>query len=585
LSPSVYYGKRLAEIEGVIIDPEAGRASIAAVKARQPYGDFIYAQKLPNGKTIWVNSSGAPFYGRDGVFLGYRGIARDVTAQVDAERAVREREQQFREMLEAAADYYWENDTQNRYTYLSPGFENLLGIPVTEMVGKGITDIPGVSIDLETARMGLQAKKMRQPFRDFVFSRKYADGKLRWFKTSGAAKFNPDGTFTGYRGVGAEITAHVEANQAARLGQQRLHEAVAHILQPLVIYDTEDRLVAFNQVFFDLLRAPNGDYARTGQSISFREITEWQLSHGFYTNGPGEPAVDLKTLLAHYQSEAEHTYHLRDGRWMLVVYRGLPGGGRLGLWTDITAVKRAEAEHRAFQHQFNHSQRLEALGTLAGGAAHEINNALVPVIALTKIMAAKQPEGSRERRNLDTVLTGAERSRDLVKQILAFSRKEDGEVRRDGVDLVAVLRDALKLMRATVPTSIALAEEITPAPLVAGDSNRLHQVIVNLVTNAAQAIGEAHGTITVGLRRDGDGAARFWVMDTGCGMDEATKARIFEPFFTTKAVGKGTGLGLSVVHGIIKEHGGAIEVESTPGRGTRFDVVLPAQTEQAGAAA
>jgi signal transduction histidine kinase len=139
-------------------------------------------------------------------------------------------------------------------------------------------------------------------------------------------------------------------------------------------------------------------------------------------------------------------------------------------------------------------------------------------------------------------------------------------------------------VRATVPRSIALVEEIAPAPPVAGDRNKLHQMIVNLVTNAAQAIGEAHGTITLGLRRDGDGAARFWVADSGCGMDEATKARVFEPFFTTKAVGTGTGLGLSVVHGIVKEHGGRIAVESTPGHGTRFDVVLPAQAEHADAA-
>jgi signal transduction histidine kinase len=226
------------------------------------------------------------------------------------------------------------------------------------------------------------------------------------------------------------------------------------------------------------------------------------------------------------------------------------------------------------------------LGTLVGGAAHEINNALVPVIALTKLVASHLPEESRDRRNLGTVLVGAERSRDLVKQILAFSRKEDVESREESVDVAAVLREALQLMRATVPSSIHLEEDIAPAPPVTGDPNQLHQVIVNLVANAAHAIGDGHGTITVGLRADGDGAAlRFWVADTGCGMDEATKARIFEPFFTTKEVGKGTGLGLSVVHGIIKEHGGRIEVQSAPGKGTRFDVVLPTQTAQTVAAA
>jgi signal transduction histidine kinase len=193
------------------------------------------------------------------------------------------------------------------------------------------------------------------------------------------------------------------------------------------------------------------------------------------------------------------------------------------------------------------------------------------VIALTKLVAGQLPEDSRSRRNLATVLVGAERSRDLVKQILAFSRKE--EQRRESVDLAAVLRDALRLMRATVPTSIRLEEDIASGP----------PVVVNLVTNAAQAIGESHGTITVGLCSEPLAAdLRLFVSDTGCGMDEATKARIFEPFFTTKTVGKGTGLGLSVVHGIIKDHGGRIEVESTPGRGTRFDVVLPALAAEAG---
>jgi signal transduction histidine kinase len=226
------------------------------------------------------------------------------------------------------------------------------------------------------------------------------------------------------------------------------------------------------------------------------------------------------------------------------------------------------------------------LGTLAGGAAHEINNALVPVIALTKMVASHLPEDSRDRRSLGSVLIGAERSRDLVKQILAFSRKEEGDARQrvDDIDLAAVLREALGLMRATVPTSIRFAEEIAPVPPMAGDANQLHQVIVNLVTNAAHAIGAAHGTITVGLRAD-DAGLRFWVSDTGCGMDEATKARIFEPFFTTKEVGKGTGLGLAVVHGIVKQHGGRIEAESAPGRGTRFDVVFPLRAVASGAAA
>jgi len=262
-------------------------------------------------------------------------------------------------------------------------------------------------------------------------------------------------------------------------------------------------------------------------------------------------------------------------------------GGRpvriVGAMRNITDRRRAEAERHELEAQLHHSQRLEALGTLAGGVAHEINNALVPVIALAKLLARKMPEGSRDRRNLDTMLAGARRSADLVKQILAFGRKTDH--RHERVDLGEVLREALRMMRAIVPTSIALDEKIAPTPPIAGDANRLHQVIVNLITNAAHALDESHGRITVGLQAEADGVAvRFWVADTGCGMDAATRARVFEPFFTTKPVGKGTGLGLAVVHGIIKDHGGRIEVESAPDRGTRFDVVLPACMDGSAAA-
>jgi len=246
----------------------------------------------------------------------------------------------------------------------------------------------------------------------------------------------------------------------------------------------------------------------------------------------------------------------------------------VGAMQNITDRKRAEAERHELEAQLHHSQRLEALGMLAGGVAHEINNALVPVIALAKLLARKMPQGSRDRRNLDTMVAGAQRSADLVKQILAFGRKADH--RHESVDLGGVLREALRMMRAVVPTSIALDEEIAPTPPIAGDPNRLHQVIVNLITNAAHALDQSHGRITVGLQPEADGAAlRLWVADTGCGMDEATMARVFEPFFTTKAVGKGTGLGLAVVHGIVKDHGGRIEVESAPRQGTRFDIVLP----------
>ncbi len=132
------------------------------------------------------------------------------------------------------------------------------------------------------------------------------------------------------------------------------------------------------------------------------------------------------------------------------------------------------------------------------------------------------------------------------------------------------------MLRASIPSTIALVDSIEPTIPIIGDPGQLHQVLVNLVMNAAQAIGDRQGTVTVLAQRESDGAqARLSVADTGCGMDGVTRERVFEPFFTTKEVGKGTGLGLSIVHGIVTNHGGTIAVESAPGHGTRFDIVMP----------
>jgi PAS domain S-box-containing protein len=582
--PSAYLGKRINETDGVTIDLEAGRANVASIKARLPYRDFIYSRRLDDGRLVWISVGGSPFYREDGGFGGYRGIARDVTAQVEAERALREREQQFRQILDAAADYYWEQDAKYRTVYLSPSFEKFHQVPIAGLIGTRLTDHPGISIDYERGMVQLQTLQSKLPFRDFTFSRQMADGTKRWFKISGAPIFDRAGAFMGYRGVGAEITKQVEAEALLRLGQQQLHEAVAHVTQPLAVYDAQDRVVAVNQPFFDLHREADGDYARIGRAMSFSEIIDWELAHGFYLAEPNEPPIDRALLLQRYESGAEHTYHLRGDRWMLVVHRALPGGGRVGLWTDITAVKQAEAERRTLEAQLYHAQRLEALGTMAGGAAHEINNALVPVIALSKLVVRKLPEGGKEWRNLNSVIAGAERSRDLVRQILMFSRK-DGEQPHQEVDVGAVLDDALGLMRATVPSSIRIEAELETVPKIAGDPGQLHQVIVNMLTNAAQAIGGHAGSITVGLGLESEGGLlRVSVADTGCGMDEATLERIFEPFFTTKPVGEGSGLGLSVVHGIIKAHGGEIRVKSRPGAGTCFDILLPVPQAMAAAA-
>jgi PAS domain S-box-containing protein len=260
---------------------------------------------------------------------------------------------------------------------------------------------------------------------------------------------------------------------------------------------------------------------------------------------------------------------------------------RYGTLQDITDLRLAEQRERELERHLLHSQKLEALGTLAGGIAHDLNNSLTPIMALSKLTARRLEPGNPLRANLETIFAASEQARDLVKRVLAFSRRD--KIDKKPTNLRAIIDDALKLLRATIPTSIRLDTQIGEVPAILADPLQIHQVITNLVSNAAQAIGGTRGVITVALDLvSGSGpkeTIKLSVSDTGKGMDETTQRRIFEPFFTTKQVGQGTGLGLSIIERIVADHGGRIEVVSSPGNGARFDIYFPLLDAGASAAA
>jgi signal transduction histidine kinase len=246
---------------------------------------------------------------------------------------------------------------------------------------------------------------------------------------------------------------------------------------------------------------------------------------------------------------------------------------------EISEIRREE-----LQKQLRHRQRLETVGTLAGGVAHEFNNVLVPIILFTDTALQDLPKSSASRADLERVLAAAQRAKDVVKKILTFSR-ELGEVKLALVDMRAVIAEGLNLFGALAPPSIEIRREIDgDVPLVRADASLAVHLVINLCTNAYQAMQATEGVLTIGLRYhksspvSGDAGARveFWVGDTGHGMDPVTVERIFEPFFTTRSVGQGTGLGLSVVHGIVESFGATITVDSEPGRGSTFRIYFPA---------
>jgi PAS domain S-box-containing protein len=255
---------------------------------------------------------------------------------------------------------------------------------------------------------------------------------------------------------------------------------------------------------------------------------------------------------------------------------------------SYVAVKRDVTEQTALERRLRQAQKLEALGTLAGGIAHDFNNLLAAIIGYGQMAAERLPHNTQEREDLDHALDAADRAKDLVRQILTFSRPGDQECQSVHLHLIA--GEALKLLRPSLPATIKIQDNFGKncGPVYA-DPTQMHQVIMNLCTNAYHAMKESGGVLSLGLasvEANGDseglglglreGAyAKLTVKDTGHGMNRETMDRIFDPFFTTKNEAEGTGMGLSTAHGIVKACGGAIAVDSEPGKGTTFDVYLP----------
>lgn len=248
---------------------------------------------------------------------------------------------------------------------------------------------------------------------------------------------------------------------------------------------------------------------------------------------------------------------------------------RRAIGYSIARVREASAHRQAdtLKEQLRHAQKLEALGTFSAGIAHDLNNTLLPITTMTPMLLERAVDDTT-RMGLEIVRKSAQRAKLLVREILQFSRKEQGE--RTPVRLDLLVPNALTIIRAALPAFIHCRIDAEPVPPILASESQIHQILLNLVMNAAQAIGDRVGTITIDVRSDVEGESiQLCVEDDGSGMDEAVSARIFEPFFTTRGADEGTGLGLAVVTGIVTDLGGTISVTSEPGAGTRFTLAFP----------
>jgi PAS domain S-box-containing protein len=258
-----------------------------------------------------------------------------------------------------------------------------------------------------------------------------------------------------------------------------------------------------------------------------------------------------------------------------------------GFTLDITDRKKAEEEKKKLEALLGQAQKMEAIGTLAGGIAHDFNNILSGIMGYSELLKMSVSEDSQVSSYLDNIMTAGNRAKDLVQQILAFSRQSDRELKPVSVKII--VKEALKLLRASLPSTIEIRQNINSDSLVMSDPTQVHQIIMNLCTNAAHAMQEHGGILEVDLSNAGHNPELtvrhpdlnpgpylvLTVGDTGHGMQADVLERIFDPFYTTKKKGEGTGMGLSVVHGIVKSYGGKIYADSKIGKGSIFYVFLP----------
>jgi PAS domain S-box-containing protein len=516
------------------------------------------------------------------------GILQDVSEKQRLERERLAALQLLASIAESSSDAIFAKDLEGRYTLFNAQSVRLTGKAESAAIGHRDTDIFADRIAAHL--MATDQVVMREQRLHRFEARLATPEGDRIMDSVKGPLFDRDGRITGVFGVSRDITERKRQEDALQESRAQLESIINGLEEGLIVMGPNGGILRMNPAARQINGMdetdPTGDSREAAlQRFSFETLDGVPLDYEGWPTARlmrGEPVRDLELVLRRKDRDLVRvlscngsTVRAADGslRYLLVTF------------TDITARKQAGAA-------LLQAQRLESLGTLAAGIAHDFNNILLAISGNASLASADLPPDHPARTSLSEVLRAGQRASDLVRRILLFARAEDSQ-RRVG-DLRSVVVEAIELLRPTVPARIALESLQPPDSLpVSMDTSQVHQVVVNLVTNAMHAIEDAGperpGRIAVSLelvdlpyaRRVGDRElapghyASLRVADDGCGMEPAVLSRIFDPFFTTKAVGRGTGLGLPIIRGIVHEHEGALEVSSTREAGTRIEVYLP----------
>ncbi|CAG36654.1 hybrid sensor histidine kinase/response regulator [Desulfotalea psychrophila] len=413
------------------------------------------------------------------------------------------------------------------------------------------------------------------------------DGRAVPIEVTATRVFSRSGIVVGTISILQDITERRRAKEFLRVSEVRFRKMVAKSPMPTILTDQNQDLIFVNDKFTELFgyRLEDIDTEKKWWESAYPDANYRKMVKNIWRIAIKRAVADDRDI-----EVQEWDLTTRDGRVSRCEFYMVPIEEQsLIVINDISQRIRDASEKNKLEMQLQQAQKMEAIGTLAGGIAHDFNNILAVILGYAELAKDEVPANSVIEKDLDQVIVGGNRAKELVKQILAFSRQE--KVERLPMKVQVLLKEAMRMLRPSLPSTIEIQTEIDPlCGFILADPTQVHQIIMNLCTNANHAMDKSGGRLHIELKRisideenehsslrSGDYVVLV-VADTGKGIAPDNIGKIFEPYFTTKEIGKGTGMGLATIHGIIREYGGRIDVVSVPGHGAAFSVYFPVIT-------
>lgn len=510
----------------------------------------------------------------------YEELEQRVRELENADKVLRKKNQnQFQLLYEGAPFAYQILNEDGNIVEINPSWLNMLGFCRKEVVGKSFCEF----LSPEWAEY---FKKQLRHFTtvgdafELEFEMMKKDGSSIFVSFHGKMGKDKSGNLQQIHCIFHDITERRQTEDALRTSEEKYRRIFDHLQDGYLWADSDGKILLANVVAANIL------------GYDLQELMQKNMAGDLYFV-PGERETVKQIMRRNGKIENyEVAFKKKDGQKIIVeanshlVQDDNQQVSMEGTFRDITFRKQTEIEKRRLESQLRQAQKMEAIGTLAGGIAHDFNNILSGIFGFSQLAETHIEEPEKAKGYIKIIVKGASRAAELVQQILTFSQKTD--VAKQSLNLFAVAKEALKLIRSTIPASIEIKEQINSKASIFADPIQMHQVIMNLCTNAYHAMSKSGGELIVGLNETfipypDDSSVinmdqkflELEVSDTGHGMDENTIERIFDPYFTTKTRKKGTGLGLALVHAIVEEHGGTIRVNSRVGKGSTFLIYLP----------